>query len=77
MRLAEVEAAIDGGAWVDALEGALDVWRAQRHPAFADLVDLLATRVAVQPMTSRGPDHVAFHALWLGRAENPGAAEVP
>lgn len=66
MRWDALERAIADEEWPEGLRLALEGWRAQRHPRYADLVEWLGARAA--PFEHKGTD-LAFHEAWLAAAE--------
>jgi uncharacterized protein (TIGR02996 family) len=60
MQWSELDARLDAGDFEAALEAALAMWHATRHPAIADLVDAIATRIVPTPIDGR-----RHHAAWL------------
>jgi hypothetical protein len=77
MDWAALEDAIERSAWDDALVMAVEGWRENRSTSLADLVDLLATRTTVEPLSgARGGDAQAFQAAWLARANEPGPRDL-
>lgn len=67
----EIELAALGGEHARALERALVAWRARRHGAIADLIDVLASKIPGEPIGGNGAK--AFQAAWLARAAGTGA----
>ena len=70
--LVELRGAIDTGDWPGALDRALVLWRAQRIPALADVIDLIGAKLArPAPSQKRGA-----HAWWIEIAAAYDPADV-